>query len=74
MKLIKKYGVRVGDVYESSSGSEVTVVDTTTYAFCDDVVVKHSDNAENGRQWRIDAWKLHCVRYSKKELDKTPTL
>jgi hypothetical protein len=57
-----RYGIRVGQTYTAADGSnsKLTVVDVTTYANCDDVVVYDSINKA---ERRIDAFKLAMVRY-----------
>jgi hypothetical protein len=56
-----KYGVANGQVYISSSGGMVRVVDCETYAWCDDVIV---ECLSRGVFYRIDVYKLSTVRYS----------
>lgn len=58
--LIQKYGIAVDQKYISVEGYTVTVVDVTTYADCDDVVVRN----DKGEERRIDAFKLAMVRYA----------
>jgi hypothetical protein len=61
-----KYGeLNVGDIYTAADGSsgEVRVIDVDTYADVEDAVVENRE----GRQYRIDWFKLMMVRYSKKE-------
>lgn len=61
-----KYGeLNVGDVYTAADGSsgEVIVIDVDTYAEVEDAVVENRE----GRQYRIDWFKLMMVRYCKKE-------
>lgn len=69
MNLIEKYGIQNGDIYAacSGSGTYLKVVDNDTYAWCDDVVVADLQNGElvPGSKRRIDAFKLHMVRYYK---------
>lgn len=71
-----RYGIREGQTYTAADGSnsKLTVVDVTTYADCDDVVVYDSiKKAER----RIDAFKLAMVRYrlySEAEAATTPSL
>ena len=59
---IKSIGIKPGDVYISSSGSKVTVLDTEFFADRGDVVI-----ADEEQPRRIDAWKLHACRYTKVE-------
>lgn len=69
-RLIKLYGIAVGDIYVAADGSNYfrKVVDVTTYSYCDDVIVVDCDadgNAvEDLQERRIDAFKLHMCRYS----------
>lgn len=66
MNQIEKYDIQVGQIYRPNDGGLYghVVVDTTTYAFCDDVVVQAFTNAGVfGEPTRIDAWKLAQVRY-----------
>ena len=63
-RLITSYGIEDGDIYQRSDGGKekVEVVDTTTYYDRDDVVVKVVGSEDT---FKIDAFKLHHVRYSK---------
>lgn len=61
------YGVTVGQIYIAADGSKCghLVTDTTTYAYCDDVVTTpfiRDEWKEPGN--RIDAFKLAMVRYT----------
>jgi len=66
VSLIDRYGIKVGQVYAAADGAEhmVEVVDTSTFADCDDVVIKESIGGLtlSGTR-RIDAFKLARVRY-----------
>lgn len=55
-----KYGIKNGQIYQSSSGGHVQVIDCETFASCDDAVIRD----EAGEERRIDAFKLAMVRYS----------
>jgi hypothetical protein len=57
------YGIEVGQIYRAADGVSGTylVVDVTTYADVDDVIVYSIDR--NQKHHRIDAWKLSQVRY-----------
>ena len=63
-----KYGIEVGQIYIAADGSKHghLVTDTTTFAFCDDVVTKpfDKDGFTTGDNNRIDAFKLAKVRYA----------
>ena len=66
MSLIERFGIEVGQVYYAADGSDHTleVVDTTTFADCDDVVCKETvGEATMLNTRRIDAFKLARVRY-----------
>lgn len=63
------YGITVGDIYTAADGSNhfKRVLDITTYGHCDDVVVIDCDSNGNpieGTERRMDAFKLHMVRYT----------
>jgi hypothetical protein len=60
---IERYGIAVAQVYERADGTDcpVRVVDVTTYAHCDDVVIECVNGAEPPT--RIEAFKLARVRY-----------
>ena len=60
-----KYGIEEGQRYIRADGARgvLTVIDTKTFAHCDDVVVTD----ESGDERRIDAFKLAMVRYSIEE-------
>jgi hypothetical protein len=62
-ELWKKYGIENGQRYVPADGTEgcLIVVDTETYADCDDVVVL---DTKSGEHRRIDAFKLAMVRYT----------
>ena len=67
MSMIERYGIKVGQIYHAADGSggTVEVIDTTTFADCDDVVVKYSVNSLTLLEpRRIDAFKLAAVRYT----------
>lgn len=57
------YGIEVGQIYRAADGVSGTylVVDTTTYADVDDVIVYSIDRDQ--KHHRIDAWKLARCRY-----------
>jgi len=59
MNMIEKCGIKVGQVWTSADGvgHKITVIDTTAWAPCDDVVVE-SRTGSVIRQYRIDAFKL----------------
>ena len=61
-----KYGIEVGQIWIAADGSKGghLVVDNTTYAYCDDVVVySFTPLGLEAYTRKIDAWKLACVRY-----------
>lgn len=69
MNLIDKYNIKPGQVYYRADGTppekhHVQVVDTATYAFCDDVVIRDVLGGVPGEERRIDAFKLVMTRYS----------
>ena len=59
----EKYGIEVGQLYESADGTKnlVRVTDVTTFEDCDDIVVLP---LSGGDAYRIDAFKLAMVRYN----------
>ncbi len=64
---MQRYGVKVGQQYAPAckgrdAPAELEVIDDTTYAFCDDVVVRPI-GTRKGEPYRIDTFKLACVRY-----------
>ncbi len=67
MSLIERYGIKVGQIYHRADGTEdhtLEVTDITTFADCDDVVVKETIEGLTMRDTRrIDAFKLARVRY-----------
>lgn len=67
MSPIERYGIKVGQRYARADGADhiLEVTDTTTFAHCDDVVVKETICGLTLRDVRrIDAFKLAMVRYS----------
>lgn len=66
MTYIEKYGIAVGQVYVAADGSQCghIVTDTTTFAYCDDIITTPFTASGMGADGnRIDAFKLARVRY-----------
>jgi hypothetical protein len=59
---IQRYNIQVGQIYDRADGTKapVKVIDTTSFADVDDVVIADLDGQF---QRRIDAFKLAVVRY-----------
>jgi len=67
MSLIDRYDIKVGQVYHRADGTDqtLTVVDTVSFAYCDDVVVKETIGKLTMKATqRIDAFKLVMARYN----------
>lgn len=65
-----RYGdLNVGDKFTSvdGSGHQLTVIDIDTYADKEDAVVQRPD----GREYRIDWFKLMVVRYISERINDT---
>lgn len=64
---IERYGIKVGQIYHRADGTHehtLEVVDITTHADCDDVLVKETIGGLTlAAPRRIDAFKLARVRY-----------
>ncbi len=66
MSAIDRYSIKVGQVYHRADGTDedAEVTDITTFADCDDVVIKLTvGNLPLSDPRRIDAWKLARCRY-----------